>query len=110
MWEIPMETLIDVRGNACAMADGCYYDDDIDSIKKNFKKNFLDHYNKEKTPFPMFFHAAWFHLQPKRLKAFLQFVDSILALPDVYFVTSQELIQWVKHPKPLNAMGNFFRC
>ena len=32
---------------------------------------------------------------------FLKFVDSILALPDVYFVTSQELIAWTRFPEPL---------
>ena len=32
---------------------------------------------------------------------FLKFIDSILALPDVYFVTSQELIAWTRYPEPL---------
>lgn len=112
MWEIPMPTLKDVRGGTCAMADGCYYDEEEDSIIKIFTQNFLDHYTKDKTPFPLFFHSAWFFNRPHRAKAFTKFIDSILALPDVYFVTSQELIQWVQNPQPLTsvATSNIFGC
>merc|ERR1711936_227742 len=54
MWEIPMPTLKDVRGGSCAMADGCYYEEDKKSIQKIFTENFLDRYTKDKTPFPCF--------------------------------------------------------
>jgi len=112
MWEIPMPTLKDVRGGSCAMADGCYYEEDKLSIQKIFTENFLDRYTKDKTPFPLFFHSAWFFNRPHRAEAFLKFIDSILALPDVYFVTSQELIKWMQDPQPLSALenSNFFGC
>ena len=74
------------------MADGCYYDEDADAIQKIFTQNFLDHYTGDKTPFPLFFHSAWFFNRPHRQEGFFKFIDSILALPDVYFVTSQELV------------------
>ena len=83
------------------MADGCFYNEDADSIQKIFTQNFLEHYTKSKAPFPLFFHAAWFFNRPHRKEGFLKFIDSILALPDVYFVTSQELIAWTRYPEPL---------
>jgi hypothetical protein len=101
MWEVPMKTLQDVRGGSCSMADGCFYTEDADSIQKIFTQNFLEHYTKSKAPFPLFFHAAWFFNRNHRKEGFLKFVDSILALPDVYFVTSQELIAWTRFPEPL---------
>lgn len=112
MWEIPMPTLKDVRGGSCAMADGCFYDEDKLAIQKIFTENFLDRYTKDKTPFPLFFHSAWFFNRPHRAEAFFAFIDSILALPDVYFVTSQELIKWMQDPQPLSALQNsdFFGC
>jgi len=112
MWEIPMPTIKDVRGGTCAMADGCYYDEDADAIQKIFTQNFLDHYTGDKTPFPLFFHSAWFFNRPHRSEGFFKFIDSILALPDVYFVTSQELIQWMQNPQPLNSVlnSNIFGC
>lgn len=84
-----MATLKDVRGGTCSMADGCFYDEDAASIQKIFTQNFLEHYTKSKAPFPLFFHAAWFFNRQHRQDAFFKFIDSILALPDVYFVTSQ---------------------
>ena len=72
------------------MADGCFYTEYADSIQKIFTtQNFLEHYTKSKALFPLFVHTAWFF---NRKEGFLKFKDSILALPDVYFVTSQELI------------------
>jgi len=112
MWEIPMPTLKDVRGGSCAMADGCFYEEDKTSIQKIFTENFLDRYTKDKTPFPLFFHSAWFFNRPHRAEAFFKFIDSILALPDVYFVTSQELIKWMQNPQPLDVLktSDLFGC
>ena len=112
MWEIPMATLDDVRGATCAMADGCFYDESEESIQKIFTQNFLKHYTGTKAPFPLFFHAAWFKNRQHRVTAFLKFIDSILALPDVYFITSQELIQWTRFPEPLQSVhsSSMFHC
>ena len=105
MWEIPMSVLSDVRGGTCSMADGCFYEEDAAAIQKIFTQNFLEHYTKSKAPFPLFFHAAWFFNRNHRKEGFLNFIDSILALPDVYFVTSQELINWVRNPEPLDSVA-----
>ena len=99
-----MTAIKDVRGGSCAMADGCFYEEDAASIQKIFTQNFLEHYTKSKAPFPLFFHSAWFFNRQHRQDGFFKFVDSILALPDVYFVTSQELINWVKNPVPLESI------
>ncbi len=104
MWEVPMSVLKDVRGGTCAMADGCYYKEDAAAIQKIFTQNFLEYYTKHRAPFPLFFHAAWFFNRPHRVDGFLKFVDSILALHDVYFVTSQELINWVRFPEPVENL------
>lgn len=112
MWEIPMATISDVRGATCAMADGCFYDEDAASVQKIFTQNFLKHYTGSKAPFPLFFHAAWFRNRQHRVDGFLKFIDSILALPDVYFITSQELIQWTRFPEPLQSVHSSptFHC
>lgn len=36
-----------------------------------------------------------------------KFVDEMLKLPDVYFVTNYQAIQWMRHPKPSNQMNQF---
>jgi hypothetical protein len=88
------------------------YSKQVPKIQKIFTQNFLGHYTKSKAPFPLFFHLAWFFNRPHRQEGFFAFLDSILALPDVYFVTSQELINWVRNifdsvTKPFNANSVF---
>ena len=110
VWEIPMTHMEDSRGGKCPMLDGCTYDEDVDSIQRMLTKNFLRHYTSNKAPFPMFYHAAWFKLRPHREEALFKFVDSILELPDVYFVTSQQLLEWVRYPTPLPSPQPSLAC
>ena len=101
MWEIPMNVLQDDQGNSCPMLDGCRYEEDAESIQRMLTRNFLKHYSGNKAPFPMFYHAAWFRARPHREEALVKFLDSIQELPDVYLVTSQQLLEWVMSPTPL---------
>lgn len=39
---------------------------------------------------------------------FQKFVDEILKLPDVYFVTNRQVIEWIKRPTPVLQLKNFF--
>jgi len=110
LWEIPMTYMEDGKGGQCAMLDGCTYDEDSESIQRMLTRNFLRHYTGNKAPFPMFYHAAWFKLRPHREEAFLNFLDSILDLPDVYMVTSQQLLDWVRSPSPLSAPQPALAC
>jgi len=110
LWEIPMTHMEDGKGGSCPMLDGCFYDEDVDSIQRMLTRNFLRHYTSNKAPFPMFYHAAWFRLRPHREEALFKFLDSILELPDVYFVTSQQLLQWVRSPSPLSNPHPALAC
>jgi len=101
VWEIPMTSLTDERGVRCSMADSCFYPEDPEGVQRVFTRNFLNFYTKSKAPFPIFIHAAWFLGNENRTIGFFNFVDSILKLPDVYFVTSQELLEFTKRPETL---------
>jgi len=106
MWEIPMTVLQDEFGNRCSMSDACTYPEDAEGIKRVFVRNFLNFYTRSKAPFPIFTHAAWYSNNQARVDGFLAFVDEILRLPDVYFVTSQEVIDFTKYPQTLKAIAN----
>ena len=110
LWEIPMTMMEDGKGGKCPMLDGCFYDEDVESIQRMLTRNFLRHYTGNKAPFPMFYHAAWFKLRPYREEALFKFLDSILELPDVYIVTSQQLIDWVRSPSPLSSPQPTLNC
>lgn len=85
---------------ACAMADGCTpepsnAEDTVTYLKKNFER----HYDSiSRAPFPIFLREGW--LQDKeRKKGFLKFVDELLEMEDVYFVTIGDVIDYLRAPK-----------
>jgi hypothetical protein len=112
LWEVPMTYMKDDAGGHCAMLDGCLYPDDTEmGIRRMLTKNFLRHYTSStKAPMPLFYHAAWFRARPHRERALHNFIDDILGLPDVYFVTMQQLLDWVKVPLPVDQVRNSLSC
>ena len=59
----------------------------------------------------LFYHAAWF-TQPHNMEGFQRFLDTILSLDDVWFVTSWQAIQWMRNlANPVDPL-NFepFQC
>ena len=102
IWEIPLSYMQDGKGGHCAMLDACQYDEDVSSIQSMLTANFLRFYQSStKPPLPLAYHAAWFRQRPHREIAFHKFLDSILQLPDVYMVTNQAALQWMRAPTPL---------
>ena len=59
----------------------------------------------------MFYHAAWF-TQPHHKEGFISFLDTIVAMDDVWIVTNWQAIQWVRNPTPLPLLHTFepFGC
>jgi len=110
VWEIPLTYMEDGKGGHCPMLDGCTYTEDVTSIQRMLTANFLRFYTSNKAPFPMAYHAAWFRLRPHREQALHQFLDSILELPDVYLVTNQAALQWIRAPTPLPGAQPALSC
>jgi len=128
LWEIPLSLTKGVARSYCNMWDKCQRPDDIKHkqktkyyIRNMFMLNFEEYYtgkdlngkpnNYHRTPFPLFWHAATFIAEDVKDEhynsledGFLKFIDAILERDDVFFVTSQQLLQWIKNPKPLSEM------
>lgn len=64
-----------------------------------------------RAPFGLFYHAAWF-TQPHHKEGFISFLDTIVAMDDVWIVTNWQAIQWVRNPTPLPLLHTFepFGC
>ena len=104
------------------MIDGCFdygqEKQDKKSIIRHLAENFVRINKQFKTPFPLMWHSSWFVRQnqirfPYREEAFFKFVDTILKKKDVYFVTNQELLKWMKNPQTLQQLKenpSFFGC
>ena len=100
-----MTHLIGLSQSPCSMYDACMWPKEQDEITEIFFRNFMDHYRTNRAPFPLFAHSAWHTNDDVRRRAFEEFIDTILEAPDVYIVTSQQLLDWVKDPKPLSRLN-----
>ena len=54
-----MTDYTDKTGTKCAMVDECTVNDDVTDIYDLLMTNFLSHYKKNRSPFPIFIHASW---------------------------------------------------
>jgi hypothetical protein len=111
LWQVPLSHMLDLTGHHCPMLDGCRYEEDTESIQRMLTTNFLRFYTAAtKPPFPMAYHAAWFRQRPHREEALHRFLDSILQLPDVYMVTVQAALEWMRAPRPLPGPQPALSC
>lgn len=101
----------DLNGGRCSMGDACSNPPDAENVQKMIMKNFERHYTTNRAPFGLYYHAAWF-TQPHHKEGFIQFLDEINAMKDVYIITNWQALQWVRDPTPLSRMNSFqpFQC
>ncbi|XP_043272013.1 chitin deacetylase 8 [Venturia canescens] len=111
VWEVPMVMWFDQQGVGCSMVDSCVnIPTDAPSITNWIIEQFNRHYKTNRAPFPIFMHAAWFLRNPENFKAYVNFVEYAQSLPDVYFVTVNKTIEWIKNPKSLDNKKPFGEC
>merc|ERR1712001_633193 len=92
----------------CAMVDSCSNILSGDQFYNFLTHNFYRHYDQNRAPLGLFFHAAWLKNNPEFLDAFLYWVDEILSNHnDVYFVTMTQVIQWIQNPKNVEEARTF---
>jgi hypothetical protein len=93
------------------MGDACSNPPDSEGVVKMLMKNFDRHYETNRAPFGLFYHAAWF-TQLHHKEGFIKFLDAINSMDDVWIVTNWQAIQWVRDPTPTSRMNSFqpFQC
>ncbi|CAG5106796.1 Similar to CDA8: Chitin deacetylase 8 (Bombyx mori) [Cotesia congregata] len=111
LWEVPMVMWQDLNGGRCSMGDACSNPPTADGVYKMLIKNFERHYTTNRAPFGLFYHAAWF-TQPHHKEGFISFLDTIVAMDDVWVITNTKAIEWVRNPTPLALLDTFepFGC
>ncbi|CAI6352459.1 unnamed protein product [Macrosiphum euphorbiae] len=115
VWEMVMNELdrredpsFDEYLPGCAMVDSCSNILSGDQFYNFLNHNFDRHYDQNRAPMGLYFHAAWLKNNPEYLDAFLFWIDEVLANHnDVYFVTMTQVIQWIQKPRIINEVKNF---
>ncbi|XP_015108931.1 uncharacterized protein LOC107035846 [Diachasma alloeum] len=105
VWEVPLNQLL-VGDYTCAMIEQCPTSLTGEEIYKMLMLNFKRHYLTNRAPFGLHFNSMWFR-NPTNIYAFEKFLDDILHLSDVYFTTTQQVIEWMKKPTPIGEIASF---
>ncbi|KAL3866439.1 hypothetical protein ACJMK2_043735 [Sinanodonta woodiana] len=110
VWEIPIIPLRGMNGSTpCEYADGCDTAPSTEDGTFQFlMENFRDYYNTNRAPFGLRLHQNWFHwYYRENMNGLLKFIDNLLQLGDVYFVSIASTIEWMKKPTSLSEIQNF---
>merc|ERR1711962_1069197 len=115
VWEMVMNELdrredprIDEDLAGCAMVDSCSNILSGDQFYNFLTHNFYRHFDQNRAPLGLFFHAAWLKNNPDYLDAFLYWVDEILeSHPEAYFITMTQVIQWIQNPVSIESAKNY---
>ncbi|XP_063386542.1 chitin deacetylase 1 [Cydia fagiglandana] len=108
VWEMPINPFLNEGGKeeeACTTLEHCpkLTDKDVyDVLVSNFKR----HYLKNRAPFGIHLNATWLK-NAEYLHAFKKFISELMKLPDVYFVTNKQAIEWMKRPTPVLHINKF---
>lgn len=112
-WTVPMIDMKGENGEGCAMVDTCTpYPTTPNETFQLMNRNFLDHYNGNRAPFGVFAHSAWMNGTEdefiwERRNGYIQFLDYLATLPDVYIVSISRALEWVKNPTPTANITDF---
>ncbi|XP_046450804.1 chitin deacetylase 7-like [Daphnia pulex] len=110
VWTVPMVTS-NRNGTICSMADACDKPNTLDETYQYLMDNFQRHYTTSKAPFGIYLTAnAWFQGAEYRLQGYKKFLDALSTKDDVYIVPIARGLDWMKNPKPLAEVPNFFSC
>ncbi|XP_052769960.1 uncharacterized protein LOC128209791 [Mya arenaria] len=107
-WEIPVVSLMDYKqAYDCVYVDGCMNAPPDEEVAYKFLwDNFHNYYTTTRMPFGINMHPSWFYY-PDRLKAMDRFIQKLVSLNDVYIVSANRVIEWLKRPTPLQDLHSF---
>ncbi|XP_041982178.1 chitin deacetylase 1 [Aricia agestis] len=105
LWEMVINPLFN-SNRTCATLDYCPTELSGNDIYNILMENFKRHYLTNRAPFGIHLSSTWLK-NNDYLNALMKFTDELLKLPDVYFVTYREVIDWMKRPTPVLQLKKF---
>ena len=102
LWEVPLWELQN------AAADHLFTMDPEGDVFALYKENFDMNYKNNRAPFGIFLHSPWF--TDRNTDALINFMNYAMKLPDVWAITTRQLIEWMKNPVPASQMGEWLKC
>uniref|UniRef100_A0A1B0DCJ6 Uncharacterized protein n=1 Tax=Phlebotomus papatasi TaxID=29031 RepID=A0A1B0DCJ6_PHLPP len=114
VWEMVMNELdrrddptFDESLPGCHMIDSCSNVQTGEQFGRLLRHNFNRHYNTNRAPLGLHFHASWLKSKKEYRDELNKFIEEMLGRNDVFFVTMLQVIQWMQNPTELNALRDF---
>ena len=106
MWEVPVQRFYDNYSMAHDFIDDWVAAENYEMLYYTIVNNFWRHYSINRAPFIINAHTDWFKRDPFALKAVERFIDVLLAHAekDVYVVSMDQMLEWMKKPVPLDKV------
>lgn len=110
LWEIPMHAITDSdQPTAKVISMDPQLEGTGEVVGGWLKNNFNRHYNGNRQPFGIYLHPV--HVG-QSVQMFNDFFKWAAAQPDVWFVTNQQLLEWMKNPVPASQLAaqDYMKC
>ncbi|KAF9433596.1 hypothetical protein BGZ76_009239 [Entomortierella beljakovae] len=109
-WEVPMHAIMDGdNSTSIPHSMDVHLEGTADAVAGWLTKNFDRHYNGDRAPFGIYLHPV--HLG-NAASLYTSLFTHARANPDVWFVTNQQLLEWMKNPVPNSELANqpYMKC
>ena len=106
VWEIPVQRFYDNYSTAHVFIDEWVGAENYEMLYYTIAQNFWRHYSNNRAPFIINARTDWFKKDLMAEKAVERFIDVLLAHAekDVYVVSMDQMLDWMKHPVPLDKV------
>ena len=106
VWEVPVRLFYDNGSLPNVFIDEWIAPENEEMLYYTLVNNFWEHYASSRAPFVIKAHTNWFNKSRLAEKALERFIAVVLAhdLQDVYVVSMEQMLEWVKDPKTLNEI------
>ncbi|KAI9027447.1 hypothetical protein CLU79DRAFT_739243 [Phycomyces nitens] len=116
VWEVPMYAVLDNKSIPQLM--DVYLAGEPQDVTQWSMDAFNKKYEGNRQPFGVYVHPTHLTTYPglpdpkPMLDGVLSFLQTIAAKPDVWFVTNQQLLQWMKNPVKASEFGqqDYMKC
>ena len=107
LWELPIQPIPDHTGKLCTFLDRCIETKSRDDIYGYLSASFNSSYHRNKAPLIINMHAYWYDKNPHGAIAFDDFIEDLVDMNDVYVITSNQVVEWMKKPTKLADLDDF---
>ena len=107
LWELPIQPIPDQTGTPCVFLDRCMETMSRDEIYGYLFASFNSSYHRNKAPLIINMHTNWYNENPNGTIAFDDFIQDLVNMNDVYVITANQVVEWMKEPTKLADLENF---